>query len=348
MALILGIETSCDETAAAVYDSAKKRLVSNSVFSQVALHENYGGVVPEIASRSHLEKIGFIVRKALDDASLSIAQIDYIAVTNKPGLAGALLIGLCFAKGLACAHEKKLIAVDHLEAHIFSSFLNEDGLVRDDIEFPHLCIVASGGHTALFLINDFGSYELLGQTLDDAVGEAFDKVAKLVGLGYPGGPRIEMFAKKAKFQDFFGYPRIKNLNKSLNFSFSGLKTAVLYDLVRRGAYDLKAGIIANNLDDKLREQVSSSLLVCICDIIKAKVQLALKLYPEVKGVTFTGGVACNVFLREQLEVVCFKRGKQFVVPPKKYCGDNAAMVAFVGGYKAQQKKFSDLSLDVYE
>lgn len=201
MALILGIETSCDETAAAVYDTSSKRILSNSVFSQVALHEKYGGVVPEIASRSHLEKIGPIVHSALGEtvapARLSIDQIDHIAVTNKPGLAGALLIGICFAKGLAYAHNKKLIAVDHIEGHIFSS------CIEDTVPFPHLCLVASGGHTSLFLVKGFGDYTQIGQTLDDAAGEAFDKVAKLVGLGYPGGPRIEALAREVAFQDFF-------------------------------------------------------------------------------------------------------------------------------------------------
>ncbi|MBU1007908.1 tRNA (adenosine(37)-N6)-threonylcarbamoyltransferase complex transferase subunit TsaD [Candidatus Dependentiae bacterium] len=348
MALILGIETSCDETAAAIYDSSEKKLLSNVVFSQVALHEKYGGVVPEIASRSHLEKVGFIVRQSLSDASLSLPRLDYIAVTSKPGLAGALLVGLCFAKGLAYAHEKKLIAVDHLEAHIFSSFLMDDGSVKDDLKFPHICLVASGGHTSLYLVRGFGDYELIGQTLDDAAGEAFDKIAKLIGLGYPGGPRIEKFAQAVAFQDFFQYPRTKNLNKTLHFSFSGLKTAVLYDLVKRGVYDLKSGIISNKMTDVVREQVSSSLLVCIADIIKAKVSLAMMRYPEAKGVTFVGGVACNSFLREQLQGLCDLWDKQFVVPPKKYCGDNAAMVSFVGSYKAGQEKFSGLTLDVYE
>lgn len=168
MGYLLGIETSCDETAAAVYDFSAKKIISNAVFSQVMLHEKYGGVVPEIASRSHLEKMGFIVRQALDECKLTIGDIDSIAVTNKPGLAGSLLIGLCFAKGLAFAHSKNIIAIDHLEGHVFSSFLQSDGSVRQDIMFPHVCLVASGGHTSFYLVEDFGKYKLLGQTLDDA------------------------------------------------------------------------------------------------------------------------------------------------------------------------------------
>jgi N6-L-threonylcarbamoyladenine synthase len=348
MSLILGIETSCDETAASVYDSKSKKIISNSLFSQVDLHEKYGGVVPEIASRSHLEKIGPIVSDALSDAKVSISQIDYIAVTNKPGLAGALLIGLSFAKGLAFAHDKKLISVDHIEGHIFSSFLRQDDILRDDIEFPHICLVASGGQTSIFLVQDFGKYELLGRTLDDAAGEAFDKVAKLVGLGYPGGPKIEKLASQVGFRDFIPYPRTKKLTQILDFSFSGLKTAVLYDLVARGAYDLNEGLIENNVTLELQQQVSSSLLVCIGDIFTAKIRLALKKYPEAKGVTFTGGVACNGYLRDQLELFCKKQNKFFLAPPKKYCGDNAAMVSFVGSYKAKLGLFSDLSLDIYE
>lgn len=348
MALILGIETSCDETAASVYDSAKKRLLSSAVFSQVPLHEKYGGVVPEIASRSHLEKIGFIVQEALDTAKVTLAEIDHIAVTNKPGLVGALLIGMCFAKGLAWANKKKLIGVDHLEGHIFSSFLDVNGDVVQEIPFPHLCLTVSGGHTSLFLVKNFGEYELVGQTLDDAAGEVFDKVAKLVGLGYPGGPKIEMLAKAVDFKDFFTYPRSKKMAKTFDFSFSGLKTAVLYDLVARGAYDLRLGIISNNVTLELQQQVASSLLVCVADIMKEKIRLALKTFPEVKGVTFVGGVACNSFLRRQLEECCLKLGKTFSVPPAKYCGDNAGMIAFVGGYKADQGNFSELTLDVYE
>jgi N6-L-threonylcarbamoyladenine synthase len=340
MALILGIETSCDETAAAVMQG--RELLSNCVFSQISLHAKYGGVVPEIASRSHLEKIGPIVRAALGDAGVTIEEIDHIAVTNKPGLAGALLIGLSYAKGLCWAYDKKLIKVDHLEGHIFSPF------IESSIEFPHIALVVSGGHTSLFFVEDFGKYNCIGRTLDDAAGEAFDKVAKLLGLGYPGGPRIEALAHEASFQDFYHYPRTKQLRKILDFSFSGLKTAVMYDLVERGAYDVKKGIIENNVTEKLQQEVASSLLVCITDILVAKLEAALKNFPEAKGVTCSGGVACNGYLREAVKKMCARKEKQCVFPPKKYCADNAAMVAFVGGYKGEQQKFENFSLDVYE
>jgi N6-L-threonylcarbamoyladenine synthase len=345
MSYILGIETSCDETAAAIYDSEKPRLLSSTVFSQIDLHEKYGGVVPEIASRSHLEKIGCIVEKALQDASVSLDRIDTVAVTTKPGLIGSLLIGLSFAKGLAWAKGKKLIGVDHLEAHIFSPFISLDGSIRSDIQFPYISFVVSGGHTGLYLVKDFGSYELLGQTLDDAAGEAFDKVAKLLGLGYPGGPVVERLASEVEFQDFFDYPRTKNKSKTFNFSFSGLKTAVLYDLVKRGAYDLKNGIISEVVTKELQQKVSSSLLVCIADIFLAKLKYAFLTLPDVKCVTFAGGVACNRYLRNRLEQYCASRGRMFAVPPARFCSDNAAMIAFVGGYKDAKGEYSDQSLD---
>ena len=202
---ILGIETSCDETSAAVYrahNAAKDKgdaqnILSNVTFSQIDLHKAFGGVVPEIASRSQLEKINPVVQEALDRANVTLDDIDVIAVANKPGLAGSLLVGVCFAKGLAAAKEKKIIGVNHLEAHAFSSFL------ENNVPFPHLCLTASGGHTSLYLIHDFGDYETIGQTRDDAAGEAFDKIAKLINLPYPGGPVIERLAREVNFQDFF-------------------------------------------------------------------------------------------------------------------------------------------------
>ena len=348
---ILGIETSCDETAAAVYQEGTG-VLSSYLFSQIELHQKYGGVVPEIASRSHLEKINPIIEQALTDAKLSptdtknnptqsnpaLASIDAIAVTNKPGLPGSLLVGVCFAKSLAWVLDKPLIGIDHLEAHIFSSFLEHQP------PFPHLCLAASGGHTALYLVHDFGSYQILGQTLDDAAGEAFDKIAKLLNLGYPGGPIIEKQAAAAEFKDFFSYPRGMQ-QTTLDFSFSGLKTAVLYDMVKRNAYDLPTKKLLND-SLELKQQVSSSLLVCIADIFKHKIERALKQHPEIKAITFVGGVACNRYIRIQLQTLCDAHRLPLFVPTPKYCGDNAAMVAFVGFYKAKRNQFSDLFLDI--
>lgn len=336
---ILGIETSCDETAAAVYQ-ASTGMRSNVLFSQIDLHRDFGGVVPEIASRSHLEKIHLIVQRALDQAGATLDDIDVIAVTSKPGLPGSLLIGLCFGKSMAWARNKKFIGVDHLEGHAFSA------QIENTVPFPHLCLTASGGHTSLYLVHDFGKYEVLGETIDDAAGEAFDKIAKLLGLGYPGGPVIEKLATQVNFEDYFSYPR--GPKNRLNFSFSGLKTAVFYDLVKKGICDLKTKLCNSKQENlqTIQQQVASSLLVCIADIFKAKLEQAFALHPHVKAVTFVGGVACNKFIRAQLKALCEQHGRSFFVPSPQYCTDNAGMIAFVGNYKAQQGKFDTFDLDI--
>lgn len=335
--LILGIESSCDETAAAVY-SSQRGIISSELFSQIALHKQYGGVVPEIASRSHLEKITPITHQALEKASCKLADISAIAVTYTPGLPGSLLVGLNFAKALAYTAQKSFIGVNHLEGHIFSA------CIEHKIPFPFLCITASGGHTALYLVQDFGVYSLIGHTLDDAAGEAFDKISKLIGLGYPGGPIIETYAQQAGFVDFFKYPR--PLAQSLDFSFSGLKTAILYDLIKRGAYDTKLKEFTKHNDRTLQEQISSSLLVAITDVFKQKINLALKQHPETAAVAFVGGVACNKFIKSKLQELCTEHNLLFFSPSAHYCTDNAAMIAFVGNYKAQQGLFDSLNLDI--
>jgi N6-L-threonylcarbamoyladenine synthase len=349
MTLILGIETSCDETAAAVYDSSAKKILSNCVFSQVKLHKLFGGVVPEIAARSHLEKIQPIISDALNKANVTLDDIDVVAVTNKPGLVGSLLIGLCWAKGIAWAKEKKLVSVNHLQAHIFSAFLKDDFSVDEKIlGFPHLNLSVSGGHTAFYLVEGFGKYKLIGQTLDDAAGEAFDKIAFVMGLGYPGGPIIEKLASEVGFVDFFNYPRTKFSKKEVKFSFSGLKTAIIYDLVKKGVFDLEKGVIKSALSAQLQKEVASSLLVCIGDIFENSLRLAFKQYSEVEGFSFVGGVACNQYLKKRLEAVCNELNKKFVSPACKFCADNAAMVALVGGCKAEKGEFANLELDVLD
>lgn len=335
---ILAIESSCDETAAAVYETSKG-ILSNELFSQIELHKPFGGVMPEIASRSHLEKIGPIVQAALDRAGKTLDNIDAIGVTNRPGLPGSLLIGLSFAKALAYAKGKPLIGVNHLEGHAFSS------LIEHKVPFPHICLTASGGHTALYLVKGLGDYTILGQTIDDAAGEAFDKISKLIELGYPGGPIIEQYANETGFQDYFHYPR--GNGKTLNFSFSGLKTAVLYDLVKQGAYDLQSKTLLKPDDLPLKERVASSLLVCVGDIFKQKIKLAKELHPEIAAVTFVGGVACNKYLKTLLQAYCLSRSMEFYAPSPAYCTDNAAMIAFVAHYKAQQGHYDNLSLDIY-
>jgi N6-L-threonylcarbamoyladenine synthase len=335
--VILGIETSCDETAAAIYCSDKK-LLSNALYSQIDLHKKYGGVVPELASRGQLEKIHTIVKEALDRAQLSLNEIDAIAVTHQPGLPGSLLVGVCFAKALAWAKNKKLIGVNHLEGHAFSAYL------ENDIPFPHICLTASGGHTSLYLVEDFGVYTILGQTQDDAAGEAFDKIAKLMNLPYPGGPVIENMAAQVGFKDFYEYPRGKP--KNLNFSFSGLKTAVLYDLIKKGSYDMTAKLFIGSEDNQLQQKVASSFLICVADIFEQKVAYALSLYPHIKAVTFVGGVACNKYITQRLNNYVQGQRLAFYSPSRQFCTDNAAMIAFVGSYKAEQGYVSDLSLDI--
>ena len=337
--ITLGIETSCDETAAAVYHSTHG-LLSSALYSQIELHKNFGGVVPELASRSQLEKINPIVTQALQRANLTLDDIDVVAVTNKPGLPGSLLVGICFAKALAWAKNKKLIGINHLEGHAFSA------CIEHDVPFPHLCLTASGGHTSLYLMKNFGDYEVLGETQDDAAGEAFDKIAKLMNLPYPGGPVIEKLAREVNFQDFYHYPRSKH--KTLDFSFSGLKTAVLYDLVKRGGYDLKTKTFLRPNDEQLIKEVASSLLVCIADIFEQKLALALDAHREVKAITFVGGVACNTYITQRLNTFATSQNIPFFHPSRAYCTDNAAMIAFVGNYKAQQGLFADFTLDIGE
>lgn len=334
---ILGIETSCDETSTAVY-SSQDGLLSNEIYSQIAQHAKHGGVVPEVASREHMEKIITVTQQALKNANKSFDDIDAVAVTSKPGLPGSLMVGVSFAKSIAWSANKKLIGINHLEGHVYSA------CIERNVEFPFLSLTVSGGHTALYLVHDYGNYEVIGHTLDDAAGEAFDKIAKLMNMPYPGGPVIEKFAKEQNFQDFFNYPRGSLQN--LNFSFSGLKTAVLYDMVKRGAYDLQSKKFLKYDDQLFKQQVSSSLLVCIGDIFKQKLKTAIKQYPNIKAICFVGGVACNKYLRKELDTFCQRRNIVLHYPSPKLCTDNAGMIAFVGHYKAQQEKFSDQTLGI--
>jgi N6-L-threonylcarbamoyladenine synthase len=333
----LGIETSCDETGFALYHS-KDGLIGQTLFSQIALHTMYGGVIPEIASRTQLEKIVPVFQEVLKKTSFTLENIDVIAVTTKPGLAGSLLIGTCFGKALAWAHKKTLIGINHLEGHIFSSFLEHN------VPFPHICLTASGGHTALYYVTDFGQYTLIGKTRDDAAGEAFDKIAKMMDLGYPGGPIIEKYAKSVNFKDFFSYPRA--MHDMLDFSFSGLKTAVLYDLMQKNAFDAKTKHFLKNDDEEFIAQVASSFCVAVGDIFVNKIKHALKLYPETKAVTFVGGCACNQYLKSRLQDFTQNQKRELFSPSPAYCTDNGAMIAFVGSYKAKQGYSDSYSLDI--
>lgn len=347
MSLILAIESSCDETAAAVYNTVTKTMLSNELYSQTEQHERYGGVVPEIAARSHLEKIDIIVALALERAGVTLKDIDCIGVTTNPGLSGSLLVGLSFAKALAWVLKKPLIGINHLEGHIFSLCVGPNRKFNETIQFPHLCLSASGGHTSMYKVTAFGEYELIGSTLDDAAGEAFDKIAKLMGHPYPGGPRIEKMAEAAGFKDYFNYPRTNPKLLKLNMSFSGLKTAILYDMVKRGFYDLKTGLTEEGKKPEVQNQIASSLLVAVADIFVDYVREALRIHPELTGLSFVGGVACNRYIIKRLEDYCLARKKFLVFPAREFCTDNAAMIAFVTSYKLAQNKFSPLTLDIF-
>ena len=335
--IVLGLESSCDEVAAAIYIT-DQGIAASSLFSQTEMHKKYGGVVPEIASREHIKKINQISQEALDQAQMTLNDIDVIAVTSKPGLPGSLLIGVCFAKALAGSMNKKIIAINHLEGHAFSA------CIENNIPFPFLCITASGGHTSMYSIPEYGTFTTLGTTMDDAAGEAFDKIAKLLQLGYPGGPVIEQLAGEVDFKDFFKYPR--NKQHDLMFSFSGLKTAVLYDLVKRGAYNLERKELLNH-SIELKQQVASSFLVCVADIFAQKVERALTTSDtSFKALAFVGGVACNKYIRSRLSAVATRYGIPFFYPSPAYCTDNAGMIAFVGHYKAQQGQYNELDFDI--
>ncbi len=354
MKYILAIETSCDETAASVFNHEKKCVLSNNLFSQIALHKTYGGVVPEIASRSHLEKIDEIVNLALEKANVTIDQIDAIAVTYQPGLAGSLLVGFSFAKGLAWATNKLFIPIDHTHGHINSAYLNADGTFDESVKFPLICLSLSGGHSTIYYVESYTSYKIIGNTIDDAAGEAFDKISKILEIGYPGGPVIEQLAKNVEFKDFYSYTRTKDLKKSLNFTFSGLKTAVFYDMIERGFFNMTTKKLSSTITELEKSMIASSLLVCIGDIICSKIELAVSQYPEAKCVTFVGGVACNKYLEKRLQDKTTELKIAYKNVPRAFSTDNAAMIATVASCmlsteptasKLLSKEWRDIMLD---
>ena len=320
----IGIETSCDETAISIVND--DQVLSSVVASQDEVHAPYGGVVPELASRRHMEVISHLLETALVKANSKPADIDGIAVTYAPGLLGSLLVGLQFAKGLSLAWDKPLIGVNHLEGH-----LNAINLVQKP-KYPHLALVVSGGHTSLYLTRDFGDYKRLGETIDDAAGEAFDKVAKLLGLGYPGGPRIAKKAEEGNPKAFkFTYPNIKN--KKIAFSFSGIKTKVM-QIVRK----------QNELSNQFKADMSASFQEAAVDFLIRPIIFAAEEY-QIKSVVIGGGVAANKRLREKMSEEINNIGGELLIPPMEYCTDNAAMIAYVGMKKLQNNETSNLSLN---
>jgi len=317
--ITLGIETSCDETAIALYDS-NKGLVGESVFSQIELHSEYGGVIPELASRDHCQRIIQIYNQAL--GAIDPSEIDYIAYTAGPGLLGALLIGENFAQGLAIALNKPLIPVNHLEAHLMAPFLS-----TGDISFPFLTLLVSGGHSLIIDVEAFNKYKILGQSRDDAVGEAFDKVAKLIGLGYPGGPEIEKISKNGDSKKFdFPQPMLHSPN--YDFSFSGLKTAVLYTV---------QGI--QEMDKQIQADIAASFQHVVTEVLIKKVSKALEDTGR-KSIVMTGGVAANKLLRDKITVLRDKLNINVLYPPLAHCTDNAAMVAYLGSLKYNQAEYN--------
>lgn len=333
---ILGIETSCDETAAAIVTDG--RIVRSSVVaSQTALHEKYGGVVPEIASRAHIEKMCPVINEAIVRANLTHEQIDAVAVANQPGLAVALIVGVTAAKTLAFAWDKPLIAINHLHAHIQSALMEQA-----DVELPAVALIVSGGHTSLYDYRSPLEPVLLGSTIDDAAGEAFDKVASILNLPYPGGPSIEKIARDGDPREI-DFPRSMLGPDSLDFSFSGLKTAVLYYC--RGQ-DMKGQNMAAQMTPQQIADIAASFQAAVVEVLVKKTQLAAE-KTGAKTVILGGGVAANTALREALQGLCDSSKPQIklLVAPKRYCTDNAVMVASLAYYKFKAGLFADLTLE---
>jgi len=321
---ILGIESSCDETAAAVYTD--DGLKSNIIASQ-AVHEQYGGVVPELASRAHHKTIWRTVQQALDEGSTNLADIDTIAVTQGPGLMGSLLVGLCFAKGLCLARDIKLIGVNHMDAHIYSNFIDNSP------EFPFVALTVSGGHTQLIHVTGPFEHKLLGQTRDDAAGEAFDKIGKILGLPYPAGPVIDERAQHGdpRFHDF---PQAM-LDQDFEFSFSGLKTSVKYYLEDQ---DNKERFLEDHLDD-----ICASVSYAITEVLVKKLRNGVE-HTGVDTMTIAGGVSANSMLRRKANELVQELDIELHIPKLAYCTDNAAMIAVTGYMMAERGMFSDMNL----
>jgi N6-L-threonylcarbamoyladenine synthase len=312
--LILGIESSCDETSAAVVKDGRT-VISNVIYSQIPLHRKYGGVVPEIASRKHVEHIDSVIGQALLEANARRDDIDAIAVTYGPGLVGALLVGLNFAKALAFSWRKPFVGVHHIEGHIYANFINSG------LEPPFVCLIVSGGHTQLVVVEDYGRYRAIGGTKDDSAGEAFDKVARAIGLSYPGGVLIDELSRSGN-AEAVNFPRALINSGDYDFSFSGLKSAVLNYLSKAKALNR----------DIIREDVAASFQKAITDVLVAKSIRACNSI-GMKKLAIAGGVSCNSALRSELKTACDENGIGLFMPAPLYCTDNAAMIAVCGYYE---------------
>ncbi len=319
--IVLGVESSCDETGLALYDT-QRGLLSHALYSQVAMHEQYGGVVPELASRDHIRRAIPLLQETLARAGVTLAEVDAIAYTQGPGLAGALLVGASVACSLGLAADKPVLGIHHLEGHLLSPLL-----ASDPPEFPFVALLVSGGHTQLMRVDGVGQYTLLGETLDDAAGEAFDKSAKLLGLGYPGGPAI---SRLAEFGDPSAYklPRPMLHSKDLNFSFSGLKTAVLTVVKNH-----EEKVIAN-ICEQDKADIARGFVDAIVDVLTAKCVSALK-HTGLKRLVIAGGVGANTQLRAALDAAASKKRFRVYYPELEFCTDNGAMIAFAGAMRLQ-------------
>ena len=324
---ILAIESSCDETSAAVVLNGRE-ILSNVIASQISTHEQYGGVVPEVASRMHIEAISGVVEEALLKANITLEKIDAIGVTYGPGLVGALLVGLQFAKGLAFASKKHLVGVNHIEGHICANYIQ-----HKDLKPPFISLVVSGGHTFIVHVKDYGIYEVIGQTRDDAAGEAYDKVARALGLGYPGGPKIDKMAKKGN-PKAITFPKANFHEETLDFSFSGVKSAVLNYLNKCNMQNIEIN----------KADVAASFQQAVVDVLKDNVLLTCK-KKNIDTIAIAGGVASNSTLRETLINEAGKKGIKVLFPTPILCTDNAAMIGSAAYFNFINGKVNDLNLN---
>jgi N6-L-threonylcarbamoyladenine synthase len=334
MALILGIETSCDETGIAVVENGKK-VVAEKLKSSVDLQKEYGGVVPELASRVHVEYVNILIKNALSEAGLKLTDIDAVAVANGPGLLGALLVGTMVAKTIGMVAGKKIVSVNHLEGHIYSAFLDyNNNLLINETHFPKLILIVSGGHTELILMSDYGEYQEIGSTIDDAAGEAFDKAARILGLSYPGGPSVgkaaEQFSNINIQYPIIKLPRPMIDSNDYNFSFSGLKTALLYEAQKIVKKDGK-------LSKEEVEMLAYEFQEAVTDVLVSKTKRAMRDL-NINKLAVVGGVAANKRLREKLQE---QIDGEIIIPEFKYCTDNGVKIAVAGYYKYINKEFTD-------
>lgn len=324
--IILGIESSCDDTSAAVIQG--KKILSNVVSTQ-KIHQNYGGVVPELASRAHLQNIIPVVHQAIQLANINKKAIDAISFTRGPGLLGSLLVGTSFAKSLSMSLNVPLIEVNHMQGHIFAHFIEDDS--KENISFPFLCLTVSGGHTQIVQVNDYFNMEVLGETLDDAAGEAFDKIGKNLGLEYPAGPTIDKLSQNGD-KDKFKFPLPKL--EGIKFSFSGIKTSVLYFIQKE--LEKNPDFIKENLED-ICASVQKTILSSLLDKLKLAIDIT-----GIKNVAIAGGVSANSKLRREIKKLELEKNCKTFIPKFEYTTDNAAMIAVVGSIKYEHNKFSDL------